>query len=124
MGSLSFNTTLVERGPGVAIALDDAQVEAVGEGAKRFPVAATVNSYTWRSTAVRMRGEFLLGLSKEVRGNAGVDAGDEVAVQLELGLAERELDVAPALTEAIAGDDEARAAYERLAYTHRKEFAR
>ena len=47
--------------------LDDEQVAAVGEGAKRFPVAATINGYTWRSTVVRMRGEYLLGLSKEAR---------------------------------------------------------
>jgi Domain of unknown function (DUF1905) len=56
MGSLDFTTTLVWRGPGVAILLSDQQVAAVGEGAKRFPVAATINGETWRSTVVRMRG--------------------------------------------------------------------
>jgi len=124
MGSLTFKTTLVKRGPGVAIVLDDAQVQAVGEGAKRFPVAATINGYTWRSTVVRMRGEFLLGLSKEVRDNAGVEADQRVEVKLELDLAERIVDVPQALADALTGDDEARTAYERLAYTHRKEFAR
>jgi hypothetical protein len=124
MGSLTFKTTLVKRGPGVAVVLDDAQVQAVGEGAKRFPVAATINGYTWRSTVVRMRGEFLLGLSKEVRANAGVEADEEVDVTLELDLAQRTVDVPKALADALDGDDEARAAYERLAYTHRKEFAR
>ena len=54
--------------------LDDEQVAAVGEGAKRFPVAASINGHAWHSTVVRMRGEFLLGLSKEVRGHAGVEA--------------------------------------------------
>ncbi len=49
-----------------------------------FPVAATINGYKWRSTIVRMRGEFLLGLSKEVRGHAQVEADDEVEVALEL----------------------------------------
>jgi Domain of unknown function (DUF1905) len=52
----------------VAVVWDDEQVAAVGEGAKRFPVAATINGHTWRSTVVRIRGEFLLGLSGEVRG--------------------------------------------------------
>ncbi len=72
VGSLTFTTTLVKRGPGVAVVLDDDQVAAVGEGAKRFPVAATINGHTWRTTVVRMRGEFLLGLSKDTRGAAGV----------------------------------------------------
>jgi uncharacterized protein YdeI (YjbR/CyaY-like superfamily) len=123
MGSITFSTTLAKRGPGVAVILDDAQVAAVGEGAKRFPVAATINGHTWRSTVVRMRGEFMLGLSKEVRTSAGVDAGEEVQVALELDLAERTVDVPPALAEALARDLDASVAFDRLAYTHRKEFA-
>lgn len=103
--------------------LDDAQVEAVGEGAKRFPVAATINGYTWGTTVVRMRGEYMLGLSKEVRAGAGVDADDKVQVQLELDRSERTVDIPPELAEALARDADASAAYERLAYTHRKEFA-
>jgi hypothetical protein len=63
MGSLTFTTTLAKRGPGVAVVLDADQVAAIGEGAKRFPVAATINGETWRSTVVRMRGEFLLSRS-------------------------------------------------------------
>jgi hypothetical protein len=38
-----MTTTLLERGPAAAIVLTDEQVRAVGEGAKRFPVVATVN---------------------------------------------------------------------------------
>jgi hypothetical protein len=124
MGSLTFTTTLATRGPGVAIVLDDDQVAAVGDGAKRFPVAATVNGHRWRSTVVRMRGEFLLGLSKEVRAAAGVQAGETVEVALELDREERTVDVPVALADALADDVVASAAYERLAYTHRKEFAR
>lgn len=108
----------------MAVLLHDDQVAAVGEGAKRFPVAATINGYTWRSTVVRMRGEFLLGLSKEVRAQAQVEAGDQVQVELELDLAERAVEVPPGLAEALARDSEASVAYGRLAYTHRKEFAR
>src|SRR5204863_2299402 len=48
MGSLRFTATLVHRGQAAAIVLDDEQVAAVGEGAKRFPVVATVDGYTWR----------------------------------------------------------------------------
>jgi hypothetical protein len=124
MGSIRFTASLVARGPAAAVVLDADQVAAVGEGAKRFPVAATVNGYTWRTTVTRMRGEFLLGLNREVREGAGVDAGDSVEVELALDAAPREVDVPESLALALAGDPAARAAFEAMAYTHRKEYAR
>jgi hypothetical protein len=124
MGSLTTTAQLVARGPAAAVVLDDDQVALVGEGAKRFPVVATVNGYTWRTTVTRMRGEFLLGLNREVRTGAGVEAGDTVTVDLALDDAPREVDVPPALAEALEGDEAARAAYEAMAYSHRKEYAR
>ena len=53
-----------------------------------------------------------------------MDAGDSVDVRLELDTAPREVDVPEALATALAADDKARATFEKLAYTHRKEFAR
>ncbi len=104
--------------------LDDGQVAAVGEGAKRFPVRATVNGYTWRTSVTRMRGEFLLGLNREVRTGAGVEAGDIVEVALELDGDQRDVDVPVALAEALARDPGAQSAFDGMAYTHRKEYAR
>lgn len=104
--------------------LDDATVATVGEGAKRFPVRAIVNGYSWRSSVTRMRGEFLLGLSREVREAAGVQEGDVVEVQLELDEEPREVSVPAALAEGFEGDPAARAIFDALAYTHRKEYAR
>jgi uncharacterized protein YdeI (YjbR/CyaY-like superfamily) len=71
-----------------------------------------------------MRGEFLLGLSRENREAAGVEPGDTVDVTIVLDKAPRELEVPPALAAALATAPEAAAAYDRLAYTHRKEYAR
>jgi hypothetical protein len=124
MGKLTFKARLQPRGPAAAVVLDEEQVAAVGEGAKRFPVVATVNGYTWRTSVARMGGEFLLGLNREVRQGAGVEAGDEVDVIIELDTAPREVEVPPDLAEALAGDPEAKAAFDRMAFTHRKEYAR
>jgi Bacteriocin-protection, YdeI or OmpD-Associated/Domain of unknown function (DUF1905) len=124
MGVIRFTTQLQPRGPAAAVVLDDAQVAEVGEGAKRFPVVATVNGYTWRTSVARMKGEFLVGLSREVRQNAGADAGDEVEVVLELDEGPREVEVPGALAAALAADPEASASFERMAFTHRKEYAR
>jgi bacteriocin resistance YdeI/OmpD-like protein/uncharacterized protein DUF1905 len=124
MGSIRMTTTLQARGPAAAIVLDDEQVAAIGEGPKRFPVVATVNGHTWRTSVARMGGEFLVGLNRQVREAAGVAAGDTVDVALELDTKPREVDLPPTLADALAADPEARAAFERLAFTHRKEFAR
>ena len=124
MGVIRFTTQLQPRGPAAAVVLDDDQVAQVGEGARRFPVVATVNGYTWRTSVARMKGEFLVGLSREVRQNAGAEAGDEVEVALELDEAPREVEVPEALAAALAADPEASASFERMAFTHRKEYAR
>jgi hypothetical protein len=124
MGALTLTAELLPRGPAAAFVLDDDQVAAVGEGAQRFAVVATVNGYSWRTTVTRMRGEFLVGLSKAVRESAGVQAGDTATLELALDAEPREVEVPSALAAALAADPAARAAYEGLAFTHRKEFAR
>jgi uncharacterized protein YdeI (YjbR/CyaY-like superfamily) len=106
------------------VLLDQAQVDEIGAGAKRFPAAATINGETWRSSVVRMRGEFMIGLSKAVRAQVDAEAGDRVEVTVTLDTAARVVDVPTELARALAGDAEASARYERLAYTHRQEFAR
>ena len=124
MGAIQFKALLQPRGPAAAVVLDDGQVAAVGEGAQRFPVVATVNGYTWRTSVARMGGEFLLGLPKEVRQGAGVEAGDQVDVTIQLDTAPREVEVPEALAAALAADPQAKVSFEHMAFTHRKEYAR
>jgi hypothetical protein len=124
IGSIRFTTTLQARGPAAAIVLADEQVATVGEGAKRFPVRATVNGYSWRTSVARMRGEFLVGLNRAVREGAGVTAGDSVEVELELDTEPREVAVPQALAVALERDAAAKAAFDAMSFTHRKEYAR
>jgi Bacteriocin-protection, YdeI or OmpD-Associated/Domain of unknown function (DUF1905) len=124
MGVIRFRALLQRRGPAAAVVLDETQVAAVGEGAKRFPVVATVNGYTWRTSVARMGGEFVLGLNREVRDGAGVQAGDEAEVTIELDEAPREVEVPADLAAALAADPRAAASFGRMAFTHRKEYAR
>ncbi len=124
MGEITITDELQPRGPAAAIILDDDQVAAVGEGAKRFPVVATVNGYTWRTSVSRMRGEFMVGFSKEVREGAAVKAGDTITLELKLDSEPRTVEIPPALAEALDGDPGAKTTFQGLAFTHRKEFAR
>src|SRR5205807_7664956 len=120
VGTITFTTTLHKRGPAAAVVLDDEQVATLGDGAKRFPVVATVNGYTWRTSVARMGGEFLVGLNRGVREAAGVQAGDVVDVGLSLDEAPREVEVPEALAAALARGPEAQARFAGLAFTHRK----
>ena len=124
MGELSFTTRLQARGPAAAVVLDADQVAALGEGKKRFPVVVTVNGYTWRTSVAPMGGEFLVGLSKAVRAAAGVEKDSTVEVVLALDTAPREVELPAMLAAALDGDTQAKANYDRLSYTHRKEYAR
>ncbi|HEX5193880.1 MAG TPA: YdeI/OmpD-associated family protein [Solirubrobacteraceae bacterium] len=124
MGSLTLTAELQPRGPAAAFVLDDEQVAIVGEGAKRFPARAEINGVTLRTTVTKMRGEYLFGLSRAAREQAGVQAGDTVTFTLELDSEPRTVEVPEALAVALAADPKAQAAFDALAYTHRKEFAR
>ena len=53
-----------------------------------------------------------------------MEAGDTVSVTLAPDTEERTVDVPDDLAAALAGDAEAKAAFDQLAYTYRKEFAR
>ena len=124
MGDIEIETVLQKKGPAAAVVLDEAQAAAVGEGAKAFPVQATINGFTWAGRVSRMKGEILLGMSKEVRQGAGAEAGDAVTVRIALDAAPREVEVPAALATALAADPAAKEKFDALAFTHRKEFAR
>lgn len=124
MGAIRFRTQLQAHGPAAAVVLDDDQVATVGEGARRFPVVATVNGHTWRTSVARMGGESLLGLNRQVREAAGVAAGDTVDVVVLLDEQPREVDLPDDLATALSTDPTAKAAFDAMAFTHRKEYAR
>ena len=97
-----------------------AVVRALGGGA-RPRVAITVNGHSWQSRIAIMRGRNLIGLSNANRQAAGVMTGDEVEVDVELN-AEPPVVVEPAdFASALDADPVARAAYDRLAYSHKRE---
>ena len=94
-------------------------VEALGSG-KKPPVRVTVGGHSYRSTVGSRDGVYLLPLSAENRTAAGVAAGDEVEVEVELDDEPRELAVPEDLAAALAEDEVARAEFERLSYSHRQ----
>jgi bifunctional DNA-binding transcriptional regulator/antitoxin component of YhaV-PrlF toxin-antitoxin module len=82
-----------------------------------------VNGAEFRTTVAVYGGVYLIGFNKEVRERAGIAIGDEVEVEVEVDDEPRTVEVPPALAAALEKDDEARAAFEGLSYTHRREYA-
>jgi uncharacterized protein YdeI (YjbR/CyaY-like superfamily) len=71
-----------------------------------------------------MGGENLLGFSKKLRAELGVEIGQAVDAVIELDAVPRTVEPPPALAAALKRDPKAKAAFEKLAFTHQKEFAR
>ena len=96
-------------------------VEGLGSG-RRPAVTVTLNGgHTYRSTVGAMGGRFMLPVSAEHRTAAGVAAGDTVEVELALDTAPREVAVPDDLAAALDGDPAAKAAFERLSYSHKRQ---
>ena len=105
------------------MAVPDDVVAALGAG-RRAPVRITVGGHTYRTTIAVMGGRYLVPLSAENREAAGVGAGEQVDVDIELDSAPREVEVPDDLAEALAAEPEARRFFESLSFTHRKEWVR
>jgi Domain of unknown function (DUF1905)/Bacteriocin-protection, YdeI or OmpD-Associated len=119
-----FRATLETNGrTATGIEVPSSVVDALGAG-KRPPVRVTVHEHTYRTTIARMGGRFLVPVSAEVRTAAGVAAGDELDVGIELDDAPRTVDLPADLAAALAGAPAAARAWETLSYTHQKEWVR
>jgi bifunctional DNA-binding transcriptional regulator/antitoxin component of YhaV-PrlF toxin-antitoxin module len=113
---MKFDAVLGEGPGGVTIPFDVRETF----GASRVPVVARLNGVEYRTTIVKMGGEWVIPVRREIRERAGVELGDRVTVELERDDAPRTVDLPPALAERL--DPEARAFFDSLSFTHRREY--
>ena len=118
----TFHTTLLQSGNNVGIVIPDEVVEGFGAG-KRVPVIVTLKDYTYRSTVAVMGGKCMVGVNAAHRAAAGIAGGEEHDVTIEHDSAPRTVEVPEDLAAALA-DAGLTAAFDALAYSHRKEHAR
>ena len=92
-------------------------------GAGRTPaVTVTINGHTYRSTVATMDSVFELPVSAEVRAAAGVQAGDEVDVEVVLDTSPRAVDVPADFAAALEAEPAAKATFDRISYSEKRWF--
>jgi Bacteriocin-protection, YdeI or OmpD-Associated/Domain of unknown function (DUF1905) len=94
---------------------------ALGPG-KRPSVRVTINGYSYPSTVGSMGGRSLIPVSAEVRGKAGVSAGDEIDVDVVADNTPRQVEVPADLAAALDHAPAARQAFDRLSYSGKQRY--
>src|ERR1700716_2791288 len=78
-------------------------IESLGAG-KKPAVRVTLRGHTYRTTVASPGDRYVVGVSAETRASAGVAAGDELDVEIELDTEPREITVPGDLADALAAD--------------------
>lgn len=119
---MNFRGTLKLQGKtATAFVVTPEIVEGLGSN-KRPPVVVTINGHTYRTSIGSRSGEYLLPVSGELRKKIGIEAGDEMDVQVELDTAPREIAVPSDLAAALKDEPAAKRFFEGLTYSQQSWF--
>ena len=118
----TFTATIIDAGGGGGFVEVPFDVEAAF-GSKRPKIKALIEGVPYRGLLVRMGGpNHILIILKGIREQIGRTFGDEVKVSVELDVEERVAIVPAELKRAFQSDKAAKSAFEKLSYTHQKEY--
>ena len=94
-------------------------------GSKRPKIKAMIEGVPYRGLLVRMGGpNHMLIVLKGIREQIGKTFGDEIKVSVELDAEERVITIPAELKRMFKSEKEAKSAFEKLSYTHQKEFVK
>ncbi|MFI5214508.1 MAG: YdeI/OmpD-associated family protein [Gemmatimonadales bacterium] len=96
-------------------------VDGLGAG-RRPPVRVTINGHTYRTSIGSMGGRYLASVSAEHRAAAGVKAGQEVDIDLQLDTEPREVVLPQDFATALNRVPTTRAFFDGLSYSERRWF--
>ena len=119
---MRFRATLLLAGKtATGFEVPEEVVTGLGAG-KRPAVRVTIRDHTYRTTVAPMGGVFMIGVSAEHREAAGVRAGDDLDIVVELDTEPREVIVPADFAAALEGDPEAGRFFETLSYSNKQGF--
>lgn len=93
-------------------------------GRARCPVRVTINDHTWRTTTQVYGDGYHIVVNAQARAAAAVEPGDRIRVQVKKDDTVRATEVPPELAVRLRTDPDAKEAFESLAPSHRREYAR
>ena len=118
----TFTATIQNAGGGGAFVEVPFDVEKAF-GSKKPKVKAMIEGVPYRGLLTRMGGpNHLLIILKGIREQIGKTFGDEIQVTVEPDLEERVIEIPKDLLKELKKDKEAKAFFDKLSYTHRKEY--
>jgi hypothetical protein len=119
----TFTATIQNAGGGGAFVEVPFDVEAAF-GSKKPKVKAVIDGISYRGTLVRMGTEcHLLLILKSIREQIGKTFGDKVKITVEPDIEPRLIDVPKELKKAFKTEKKAQAFFDKLSYTHQREYA-
>jgi len=120
----TFTATIQNAGGGGAYVEVPFDVEEAF-GSKRPKVKALIEGIPYRTTLMRMGSEcHMLGVLKDLRERIGKTFGDEITVTLEPDTEPRVIEIPKDLMKELKKDKEAKTFFDKLSYTHQKEYVR
>lgn len=88
---------------------------------KRVFLGGTINGHPFQATAVPYYGTHKVVLNKGLREQTGIRPGDQVVLECAVSTSPPRLAIDPDVEAALDSTPGARAAFDRLAHTHRRE---
>jgi hypothetical protein len=124
MKTYKFKARIEDVGGGGACVYFPYDVETEFGTKGRVPVKATFDGVPYAGSMVKYGApQHLLGILKNIREQIGKGPGDTVEVTVQKDEAERAVDVPPEF-EKLLKKEKVWAAFEKLSYTHKKEYVR
>ena len=112
-----------EKYPNVTTITIPFDVEAAFGTRARTAVRGTINGFLYRSSIFPMGGgKFYMVVNKEMREGAKAKAGDLLDFVMERDDAPRTIETPPDFAKALKADKAAQAAWERLSFSHKREY--
>lgn len=122
MSPLQFDTTLgSDEDSAFFIEVPGEVIAGLGKK-KKPPVKVTLNGFLHRTTVSVYGEKYYLPVRKEIRLGAGLKPGDPVTVTIELDEEPRVVELPEDFGLALAADSEARVVFDKLSFTHRREY--
>ncbi len=124
MKQYKFKATIEEAGQGGACVLFPHDVEKEFGARGQMPVKATFDGAAYTGTMVKYgRPQHMLPILKAIREQIGKGPGDTVSVTVERDESVRTVEAPPAFKAALKKEG-LLAVFEKLSYSHRKEYCR